>query len=644
MAQNISMTQIPPSGTIKFYSGIDIRPGRQRIFKTKAERKAYFDAHLVKSFNDMSYIRLGRGIQIESDTLSINQCNYISYKNKAVGGYEDEIFARIDPNWEYVNPSTVRINFSVDSWTTYMFDIEMKEGVVQREHMSETDWTAAVANPYADIFQLQTSEELPMDQSMERIADANTGDVSIFPSLPQHETGNVVTADDMRLVLMLGQQDLDNLNPVDNIDMANIETRITTLGGTIRKDTLIQNIPNPCTLFIMKYTEDYVGPLPPSQAPPTIQVVKDLLKLLEYNNIIGNIVGLYWIPHEYVDNLNEYYKRTQISAVPYQYSPRNPKLYRSPYCYLRVSDETGQFKHYEWENFANLILNGAISNYVKFDVFFSQVGMPVLFAAPRQYKTILASDVYDDDEMLFTNVDEAVIHEDIPYLPYTTDGYVSELGTQMRNVYRGTNIIKYKLADANQDAQARSNVRSPRYLSSDATDKQIMRQAGAAVAEGRMTTAQALSQNRQNLRNNLNEINGDAQTFGDKATKWLLGISPYLQKAVVADNYHEGSKGWAGYMRAPLRFIFQKVCPRADIVEQYDKYFDYFGYNSGRIGLPYVYNYIKHTGDQPHFATIDGEQVTYCQANISVVLNGKMPAVAANEIEAMFAQGTLFTK
>lgn len=628
------MTQIPPTGTIKFYSGIDIRPGRQRIFRTKAERAAYFDAHLVKSFNDMSYIRLGRGIQVESDTLSISQCNYISYKNKAVGGYEDEIFAHIDPNWEYVNPTTVRINFKVDSWITYMFDIEMKEGVVNREHMNETDWTAAVANPYADIFQLQTSEDLPMDQSMERIADASTGDVSLFPSLPQHQSGNVVEPEDMRVVLILGQNDFSQMQPLEtgtgtSITMADIIQAVQAqTGGSVVTYAAIQNIPNPCTIFVMEFIPVTVGP---SQS---VQIFRRLLDLLTFNGMAGNIVGLYWMPQEYVNDLTKLYKQTQVSAVPYQYAPRNPKLYRSPYCYLRVSDDTGQYKHYSWEEFANLVSNGNVSKYVKFDIFFSQAGVPVIFAAPRQYKTILASTTYDDDEMLFTNVDEAIVREDIPQLPFSTDGYLSALGAKYRENWSSNNILKNLKTDAAVSGATDASEGNYNLLNVLGTAANYIRhpyKTASAIADAAGGDVEPLI---------------DLTNQGRSAIKGMLtGTGLNLRKATVADDYNAGaSKGWAGYMRAPLRFIFQKVCPREDIVEQYDKYFDYFGYNSGRIGLPYVYNYIKQTGDQPHFATIDNEQVTYCQATISVTLNGKMPAIAAQEIEAMFANGVLFTK
>lgn len=611
MAQNISMTQIPPSGTIKFYSGIDIRPGRQRIFKTKAERKAYFDAHLVKSFNDVSYIRLGRGIQIESDTLSINQCNYISYKNKAVGGYEDEIFARIDPNWEYVNPSTVRINFSVDSWTTYMFDIEMKEGVVHKEHMSETDWTAAVANPYADIFQLQTSEDLPMDQSMERIATLDSGDVYVFPEIGNN--GHDVPHSDMRLLIIIGQQDLTNLNPTElGPTWSSISSSITSRGGSVTSNSMVQGIPSPCTILIMTYENS-----------TDQNNLKNLLDILEYNAVTGNIVGMYWIPREYAVMTTQFIRHS-MTPTPSSYTPHNPKLFRSPYCYLRVSDESGQYKHYAWEEFQPLV-SGSL-NIVQLDIFFSKVGMPSLFVAPKQYKTIIGAST--SDEALLTNFDEALVHDDIPYLPYSTDGYLSSLGAKMRETWSGNNPVK------NLAAKSRYNSEDKTWFRDKVDELQ-----NPKYKDGFLGAVDNISDMFVG-----NILGGIAKL--QKGTRDIAqGVGVNLEKATVADNYNAGAvKGWAGYMRAPLRFIFQKVCPRADIVEQYDKYFDYFGYNSGRIGLPYVYNYIKQTGDQPHFATIDGEQVTYCQADISVTTNGKMPAVAANDIEAMFSAGVLFTK
>ena len=241
-------------------------------------------------------------------------------------------------------------------------------------------------------------------------------------------------------------------------------------------------------------------------------------------------------------------------------------------------------------------------------------------------------------------MDEALVHDDIPYLPYSTDGYVSALGSKFRESWSGVNPIKNSIINS--------------LLGGDQTTPNLLSYMGA-------TATSVLAHPSQTLTDIMNFGQGGKEVWADRINalaradmekqsqlfktnnpkNWLAGIGNNLAKATVADNYNTGSsKGWAGYMRAPLRFIFQKVCPRADIVEQYDKYFDYFGYNSGRIGVPYVYNYIKRTGDQPHFATIDGEQVTYCQADITVMADGKAPEVAARAIEAMFSSGMLFTK
>lgn len=635
MAQPISMTLIPPEGVLKLYSGIEIGGGRQKIFRTKAEQRAYFNDHLVMSFNDLSYIRMGDGIQIETDTVSIGQCNYLSFINKT-SGVETEIYAQINPNWEYVNNNCVRISYAVDWWQTCMHSgLTMKDGLVVREHMCENDWTAATANPYADIFQLQTSEDLPMDQSMEKVAKAENGDVSIAPNLPLHQDGNGVRPEDMRLVLILGQNDLTKIEPdpdAPTFTMTYIISQITAAGGSVRHDEMIQEIPNACTIFVMNYVPAGTGP------SGSIMLVKRLLNILEYNGLTGNIVGLYWIPQEYVNDPTQDYTRFQLTPVPYQYAPRNPKLYRAPYCYLRVSDETGQFKHYEWENFNDLIEGGVN---VKFDIFFSQTGMPTLFAAPKNYKAVLASTLYPE-EMLQTNLDEALVHADIPYLPFSTDGYLSALGSKMREAWTSNNPIKNIAANARNtntrvDTTQIMNTGEVGFVDSF----KLLPSAIGGIIQGVATGRTSISQ----MDNLIDKFQDKVVTARNKITDIAIGAGMNLQKATVADNYSQGStKGWAGYMRAPLRFIFQKICPRADIVEQYDKYFDYFGYSSGRIGLPYVYNYITGTGDQPHFATIDNEQVTYCQANVSCYTNGKAPDIAARAIEAMFAQGVLFTK
>ena len=629
MAQNISMAQIPPEGVLKLYGGVEIGGVRQKIFTSKAEQRAYFDAHLVMSFNDMSYIRMGAGIQIETDTITISNCNYLSFINKT-SGVETEIYAQISPNWEYVNPNTVRIGYAIDWWQTCMHsNITMREGVIKREHMSETDWTAAVANPYADIFQLQTSEDLPMDQSMERIQDASTDDISLYPSIPIHDGVEQVTVDDMRLVLLLGQSDFSKMEPYeapngDTYSMESLIVQVWDNGGEVRRTRLTQGIPNPGTVFIMTYSQNnYV-------------VFQRILSILELNGMTGNIIGLYWIPRNYIVNIDNKFQRISVNSKPSNYTPRNPKLYRAPYCYLRVSDETGQSKHYQWEEFKPLI-NGGVT--AAFDLFYSQVGMPIALIAPREYKTILASSV-TSDESLFANFNEAIVHENVEQVPYSTDGYLSALGSKYRDTYSSINPLKMITA------AAKEGDKPPSFAPTGA--RQFAEQNAARKGD------RLIDKIGNTIGNKINKAIEDytgvsPSSVIDSASQfvdnYVQGISPHFKKSVVADNYYEGGKGWAGYMRAPLRFIFEKVCPRADIVEQYDKYFDYFGYSSGRIGVPYVYNYIKGTGDQPHFATLDnGDQVTYCQADISVFTNGKAPDIAARAIEAMFSGGVIFTK
>lgn len=638
MAQSISMTQIPPEGVLKLYGGVEIGGGRQKIFKSKTEQRAYFNSKLVMSFNDLSYIRLGDGIQIETDTVSISNCNYLSFINKT-SGVETEIYAEIDPNWEYVNPNTVRISYTVDWWQTCMHaGLTMKEGIVRREHMNETDWAAAIANPYADIYQLQTSEDLPMDESMEKIAQTSTGDISIAPALPLHQSVNMSLPEDMRLVLILGQSNLSEIIPDPNASTYTIDyiiSQITANGGYVRRGSTIQNVPNACTIFVMKYdTTSGIGP------STSVFLFQKLMNVLEYNALTGNIVGLYWIPHEYVDDPTQDYVRHQLTPVPDGYAPRNPKLYRAPYCYLRVSDETGQYKHYQWEKFQELV-EGVAGQYVKFDLYFSQTGMPVLFAAPRKYKSVLGSTTYNN-ELLYANLEEALVHDDIPTLPFSTDGYLSALGSKMREAWSGNNPVKNIAANwknsGNGDLTSRVMQTQFENLSApDMLQSALIAPVAAAMSLGKKGDS-AFSANFRKVSNTFDK----GKNF---LTNMATGTGQNLQKATVADNYNAGSsKGWAGYMRAPLRFFFQKVCPRADIVEQYDRYFDYFGYSSGRIGLPYIYNYIKQTGDQPHFATIDGDHVTYCQADVTVITNGKAPTVAARSIEAMLSAGVLFSK
>ena len=124
------------------------------------------------------------------------------------------------------------------------------------------------------------------------------------------------------------------------------------------------------------------------------------------------------------------------------------------------------------------------------------------------------------------------------------------------------------------------------------------------------------------------------------------GVYGDAKDAYVADNYHPGTNNGILNYYAGLgdisTFIITRVQLRPEILEQYDKYFSFYGYTSNRYGVPRVCNYIKGAGEQPHFDTTTSKPFTYLKCGSMHVISPMQ--VVSDYIESLFSNGCRFFK
>ena len=110
----------------------------------------------------------------------------------------------------------------------------------------------------------------------------------------------------------------------------------------------------------------------------------------------------------------------------------------------------------------------------------------------------------------------------------------------------------------------------------------------------------------------------------------------------IADEYHPGSGSYwyVRYGRVQYELFFMTL--NDAMTQTVDNYFNAFGYNSGRIGVPRICNFIKASGPAPHFVTIDDGPATYVQTGDMHVVSNLKPA--SDYIEALFNAGCRFIK
>ena len=136
---------------------IDATQTRQLYFTTETERDNYFASKVVASGSNTNFkfIRKSRALKVQANENSIENCNYMRFKN--AGGMWWYAFVT---SIEYINPNTAMVHFVIDSFQTFFLQAEIKECDIAREHTANTSlWenTVAEALDYGDYIIEDTS-------------------------------------------------------------------------------------------------------------------------------------------------------------------------------------------------------------------------------------------------------------------------------------------------------------------------------------------------------------------------------------------------------------------------------------------------------------------------------------------------------
>lgn len=121
---------------VKLYKGVplDVTNANQLTFDSLSAQSAFFASKPFLNFDGYFYQRKDRYIAVEANADSIQDYNYVSFKNPQYG--LDKTFYCFITAIEYVGEKTSNVYFQLDNWQTYQFDIDIKECYVEREHVT----------------------------------------------------------------------------------------------------------------------------------------------------------------------------------------------------------------------------------------------------------------------------------------------------------------------------------------------------------------------------------------------------------------------------------------------------------------------------------------------------------------------------
>ena len=170
------MANFTPMTTIQLLQNVPLKPDNehQLYFDNITAQDNYFTGKLYQSSTNFTYQREHRKIDMQGNYSDIvEKCNYLRYKN---ANYSNKWYYAFIISIEYVNPNTVRIDYEIDSYQTFLFDLVWKNCYIEREHVSDDSYGANFIDEGLDIGQIRfTSANSPT-----QLHDSN-GNMQMIP-------------------------------------------------------------------------------------------------------------------------------------------------------------------------------------------------------------------------------------------------------------------------------------------------------------------------------------------------------------------------------------------------------------------------------------------------------------------------------
>lgn len=102
-------------------------------FDTAADQTSYFLSKAKFTANELTYQREELYVDYPAKYDDVYDCNYLMYQNQA---FNTKWFYAFILRVEYYSEGLTRIYFQIDSWQTFMFNVQVKECFVEREHVN----------------------------------------------------------------------------------------------------------------------------------------------------------------------------------------------------------------------------------------------------------------------------------------------------------------------------------------------------------------------------------------------------------------------------------------------------------------------------------------------------------------------------
>lgn len=126
---------------------LDASQVRQLSFADKNEQYNYFRSKAIRVFTDFKYIREHRGVKVPVNAEEIGNACYLCFKNQARGKWYYAFVTQVI----YINPETSLLNFEIDVYQTFLFDMVIRDCDISREHVANDDFKTNTVQEPVDV-------------------------------------------------------------------------------------------------------------------------------------------------------------------------------------------------------------------------------------------------------------------------------------------------------------------------------------------------------------------------------------------------------------------------------------------------------------------------------------------------------------
>ena len=688
---------IQPNSTIALYSGVEISEGEQLVFSSKAKQTEYFDSKRALVVNDSTINKKTGRLRVPGSFFIISTCNYMSFINPSLDN--KVVFGRII-DYFYINNECAEVTYQIDFWQTWCFDVTFRSSYIEREHLSEADYQKSLVNPYdPTILEFKTSETLPVGKDIEKpyytIGVNSATDDGVYCAASVEN--DLQLTDNIGVLLIFSGVSLSNADsgqtPGSTTSSATFVNRLLKViydsvvwsGTTITTSNKKSNMSfYQISGSIASYINDHytgaggryahasawdntsIGSLVPMSNSridsPASYVYIDgadsdhnmlLTNLLEWfidNHCEDALLGLYPISNGMIAYSAALTSQTpeETGAIAVQIPTAksqqvtNKKLDLYPFSYYRLIAPNGDVKELRIEDFRSAQLG---QNNCVVGLCLDITETPNLLVAPKDYKMSNASPHKPASNL---NLKEGLVFSQFPSLPYDTDSFRTQMASVSNNIIANNTIdYSYEIQQKQLDTYKEGAGVGSTVLGM--IGDVLQGNFGSALQTGANAvfggTQAELTYHRN--QNEFNQSEGAYKTLSGNTDNAVYENFKYTKPAYVCDKYHQingdGIINFNNYSFEDI--ILMRVSINPTILEQYDKYFDRFGYNSGRNGMPRVINFMHGSNvdaDVPHWATVDGKSATYIKTYDIRVDHAMLPVSQA--IANLFNSGCLFYK